>query len=313
MQCLVIDDMHPDLGERLMALGLGMTYKPGLSKSELLVELPEYDILICRTRIFLDDEVFGIAPRLKVVVRAGAGLDDIDLEAASYRNITVINAPEGNRDAVAEHTIGLTLALLNKISNADTSVKDFFWLREQHRGNEIYQKTVSIIGYGNMGRATAQRLSGFGCKLQAYDKYNPATGADVAQPVSLEQVFEDTDILLVHTPLTKETKGWLDYGFWSRFRRPIWFVNTARGQIVHHNDLLKALQDGLVKGAALDVLENEKFDRLSAEQKQTLEALMATGKVIFTPHVAGWTYESYQRINEVVCTKLGLWLTMNGH
>lgn len=305
--CLVIDDMHPDLRGRLEAIGLSMTYRPGIDKDELLRLLPQYTILICRTRIYIGVDIFRQCPGLRLIVRAGAGLDDIDLEAASQQQITVLNAPEGNRDSVAEHTVGLLLALLNKIPSANNRTKDFFWEREQHRGNEILGKTVSLLGYGNMGQATAQRLAGFGCRLLAFDKYKDQWPTYGAQQATLDEVYDQTDILLIHLPLTPETKGMCDLTFWKRFRKPIWVLNTGRGPIINQGELLLALEAGLVLGAALDVLENEKFESLSPTQRDEIYQLAQRQNVILTPHVAGWTHESYRRLNEIVVLRIANW------
>lgn len=309
MKCLVIDDMHPDIGSRLSALGLDMDYRPGMDKTTLERELPQYPILICRTRIYIDDALMALAPNLQLIVRAGAGLDDIDLEAAARRGITVLNAPEGNRDAVAEHTIGLLLALLNKIPQAHASVSEKKWERELHRGNELGRLTVSLLGYGHMGQATAKRLTAFGCTVQAYDKYLTAWPEGGVASVSLEELFNTTDVLSIHLPLTPETNQYCHYDFWQRFKKPIWVINTARGGIVPLEDLATALDEGKILGAALDVLENEKLHTLTEKQHQAMLRLMAKPSVIMTPHVAGWSYESYQRINEVVAHKISLWFS----
>lgn len=308
MQCLVIDTMHPDLGSRLQELGMTMDYRPGINRATLLEVLAGFPVLICRTRIMIDEEVLSAAPNLRLIVRAGAGLDDIDLAAAERHGVLVLNAPEGNRDAVAEHTVGLLLALLNKIPQAHISTSSFFWERETHRGNEVLGKVVSIIGYGNMGQATAARLSGFGCQVLAYDKYLDPWPQGPARRVSLEQVQQHSDIILLHLPLTTETNHFIDEAFWQKLQKPVWLVNTARGAVVHTAALVRAIRSGKVLGAALDVLENENLASFTAAEREQFTELASFPQVILTPHVAGWTHESYQRINQVVVMRLREWL-----
>jgi D-3-phosphoglycerate dehydrogenase len=248
------------------------------------------------------------ATNLQFIARAGAGLDQIDLVEVRQRNITLLNAPEGNRYAVAEHTLAMLLSLLNNLRRGDAEVRNKIWNREGNRGTELYQKTVGIIGYGNMGSAVAKCLSGFGCRILAYDKYHPTLQDNFAESVDLETIFADTDILSLHIPLTHETYNLLNNSYLAKFKKPIYIINTARGEIINLADLVENLENGKVKGACLDVLENEKLANLSSNQQATFDKLVNLQQVIFSPHVAGWTHESYIRINEVLVEKIAIWL-----
>jgi D-3-phosphoglycerate dehydrogenase len=216
----------------------------------------------------------------------------------------VLHASEGNRDAVGEHAIGLLLGLLRNIAKADHEVKNFVWEREANRGLEIMDKTVGIIGYGNTGRAFARRLSGFGCNVFAYDKYKANFSDTFCKERELENIFNEADILSLHIPLTGETRMLVDINYLKRFKKPIILINTARGEIVSLTAVVKALDEGVVRGAALDVLENEKLDKLTAEQREAFNSLREMSNVIFTPHIAGWTFESHVKINVALVQKI---------
>ena len=211
------------------------------------------------------------AHQLEFIGRAGAGLDKIDVEYAENRGIEILNAPEGNRDALSEHAMGMLLSLLNHLIKADREVRNWVWEREANRGVELSDKTVGIIGFGYMGQAFVQRLRAFDCRILVYDKYKKGFGTKKVEEVSLEKLYEKADILSLHVPLNEETKGWFDKSFFDRFRKNIYLINTARGEILPIRDLLNLLDEGKMKGAALDVLEKEKFDRLSGEEKVNYE------------------------------------------
>jgi D-3-phosphoglycerate dehydrogenase len=300
---LIIDDMHSSIIPMLESLGYVPDYQPKLKREEVLKIIGNYEGLLVRTKIFIDKEILDQAQKLKFIGRAGSGLDNIDLKEVKSRNIKVINAPEGNRDAVAEHTLGLLLALLRHIPQADTQIRDFVWEREANRGIEIKGKTISIIGYGNIGRALAQRLSGFECKVLAYDialNY----GNQYAQEATMEEIFAETDILTLHIPLTSHTREMVNQEYIHKFKKNIILINTSRGEIVQTNDLIQSLEEGKVRGACLDVLENEKLNTFTPAQIASFEKLTQSNQVILSPHVAGWTFESYVRINEVLIEKL---------
>ncbi|HAI74831.1 MAG TPA: phosphoglycerate dehydrogenase [Microscillaceae bacterium] len=308
-KALIADLMHPTLPTMLAQIGVETDYQPQISRADILAQIGAYEAIVIRSKTALDAAFFDKATSLKLIARAGSGLDLIDVEAARQRNITILTAPEGNRDAVAEHAVGMLLMLLNHLKQADAQVRQGIWDREGNRGNEIKGKTVGIIGYGNVGREMARRLSGFDCQVLCYD-HKPSPYADAyATEATMAEIYEQTDILTLHIPLTSETWQMVDAAFLKRFRKPIYLINTARGEIVVLRDLLTLLQEAKVLGACLDVLQNEKLHKLTADEQAIHQALAALPQVLFSPHVAGWTHESYLRINQVLCQKIQQWLT----
>ena len=301
---LIADEMHPSLLPMLEQAGFAFRYEPKISRSALLEQIANYDGLLIRSKTPVDAEVFEQAGRLRFIGRAGAGLDLIDLDIAKSRNIQVFHAGEGNRDAVAEHTVGMLLGLLANIAKSDREVRQGIWNREGNRGYELGSLTVGIVGFGNNGRATARRLSGFGCRVLCYDKYLTNYGGTYAQEAEMEQIMEEADVLSLHVPLTTETRMMIDDGFIKRFEKPFYLINIARGEIVSLSALVRGLESGKVRGACLDVLENEKLARLTPDQQAAFDYLRNSDKVLLTPHVAGWTHESYIRINEVLVSQL---------
>jgi D-3-phosphoglycerate dehydrogenase len=308
---LIVDVMHPSLFAMLEEMGWQYTYAPEIKPEEVIQKISNYQGLIIRSKINIDKNLLAHATSLLFIARAGAGLDQIDLEEVKNRNIALFNAPEGNKYAVAEHALAMLLSLFNHLRKADNEVRQKIWNREGNRGTELFSKTVGIIGYGNMGSAFAKCLSGFGCKVLAYDKYHKALRDDFATPVSMQQIFEQTDILSLHIPLSTETSQLVDYQYLSQFRKPIYLINTARGEIVNLADLATAIENKLVLGACLDVLENEKLHTLNYTQNITFEKLKNLENIIFSPHVAGWTHESYIRINQVLIDKITQFIQAN--
>ncbi|MGV3560447.1 2-hydroxyacid dehydrogenase [Larkinella arboricola] len=301
---LIADEMHPSLFSMLEQAGFTYQYEPKISRIALLEQISGYDGLIIRSKTAVDAQVLEAASQLRFIGRAGAGLDLIDLETAQRRGIRVFHAGEGNRDAVAEHTVGMLLGLLANIAKGDREVRRGIWDREGNRGYELGSLTVGIVGFGNNGRATARRLSGFGCRVLCYDKYLTHYGGAYAQEAELEQIMEEADVLSLHIPLTPETRLLVDDTFIERFKKPFYLVNIARGEIVSLPALVRGLESGKVRGACLDVLENEKIAKLTPEQQTAFDYLRNSDKVLLTPHVAGWTHESYVRINEVLVNQL---------
>lgn len=299
---LIIDDLHPAFAEKATALGFEVDDKPLITRAETLAVIKDYVGIAVRTKFRIDKELFDAAPNLKFVARAGAGLDNIDEAIAKERNVQLINAPEGNRDAVGEHAIGLLLALMNNFRNADTEIRNGIWDREGNRGYELKGKTVGIIGYGFMGQQMARKLAGFEVNVIAYDKYKTGFGSEYAREVSMEEIVKHSDVLSLHIPLTKETKQMVDDEYFFHFKKPIFFINTARGEIVNTSAVLKNIKNGKILGAGLDVLEAEKFPILG--EQSWFEDLKTSGKVILTPHVGGWTFDSYRKISEVLGEKL---------
>jgi D-3-phosphoglycerate dehydrogenase / 2-oxoglutarate reductase len=303
-QCLIIDPMHDSIFDMLNSIGWEGVDASSKSIEEIKPIINLYEGLFVRTRMRIDQQLLGDAPLVKFIARAGAGLDNIDLDFLMRHNIPVVHASEGNRDAVGEHTVGILLSLLRNIPRADAEVRNSIWLREQNRGTELMGKTVGIIGYGNMGQAFAKRLSGFNCEVLAYDKYKKDFSDEYAKEVRLEELFDRTDILSLHIPLTNETQGMVDDEFLKRFAKPIILVNTARGEIIQLDTLATAIKSVKIKGAALDVLEKEKLAALSVKQQEAFAYLAQQSNIVFTPHIAGWTYESHVKINNVLIEKL---------
>jgi D-3-phosphoglycerate dehydrogenase / 2-oxoglutarate reductase len=303
-KCLIIDPMHESFFTMLEQIGWAYTYLPAITREDIRQRHRGYHGLIVRSKTVIDRDLLGEHPTLEFVGRAGAGLDNLDLPFLEEKKIRVLHAAEGNRDAVGEFTIGLLLDVLRHISRADSEVKKFIWEREGNRGEELMGKTVSIIGYGNMGQAFARCLSGFRCKILAYDKYKSGFGDTFCEEADMDRVFDETDILSFHIPLTAETRFMANRDYFMRFRKNIIVINTARGEIIPLADLAWAVENQKVRGAALDVLENEKMNSLSPQQQQSVNYLASTSNVIFTPHIAGWTVESHVKINVALVEKI---------
>lgn len=301
---LIADEMHLSLMPMLEKLGYETDYQPKITRVEIIKKFENYVGLIIRSKTFVDAELLENAHQLKFIGRAGAGLDLIDIAYVESKNIALFAANEGNRVAVAEHVLGMTLCLMNNILIADREVRNGVWQREKNRGYELSGKTVGIIGYGNNGSETAKRFKAFGCKVLAFDKFKKGFSDEFVEESTMDRIFEDADILSLHIPLTIESNKLVNAEFLSRFRKNIVLINAARGEIVSLSDLAESIDNGNVRGACLDVLENEKLQKLSEEQKAVFEKLIASELVIFTPHIAGWTFESYIKINEVLIDKI---------
>ncbi|MFT5886195.1 MAG: D-3-phosphoglycerate dehydrogenase [Arcticibacterium sp.] len=304
MRILIVDEMHSSIVEMPKELGLEVDYFPNIDFQEVLEKVGDYEGLIIRSKFLIDESFLSYAPKLKFIGRAGAGLDLIDLKACEKANVTVFGANEANKVAVAEHLIGMLLSLLHKINTGSREVKIGQWNREVNRGEELAGKTVGIIGYGNNGQASAERLAAFGCKILAYDKFKYGFGNHIITECDLEEIYENADVLSLHIPLTKATDKWVNSDFFKRFKKSIYLCNIARGEIIVLSDLVAALKIGKVKGACLDVLENEKLKALNKEQKSAFDYLVSQDNVILTPHVAGWSTESYVKINNVLKDKI---------
>jgi D-3-phosphoglycerate dehydrogenase len=288
----------------LQEIGYSVDYRPSIRREEIMQILPEYTGILVRSKTPIDAELLRQADQLRFVGRAGAGIDQLDVEELDRRNIAILNAPEGNRDALGEHALGMLLCLANNINTGDLRVRQRVWDREGHRGFEVKGKTVALIGFGQMGSAFAEKLSGLACRVIAYDKYKTNFATDKVEQVSMEDVFEQADIVSFHVPLTTETRTMVNQAYLERFKKPIVLLNTSRGEVVSLSDLLQTIESGKVKAAALDVLENEKLDTLTPAQKEIFDRLILSDKVLLTPHVGGWTFESYERINAVLVEKI---------
>ena len=301
---LILDKAHPVLEEKLLEAGFEIDLNPTITREELLEVISQYQALIVRSKLLIDKELIDRAENLKVIGRIGAGMDAIDVDYAEEKGIACINSPEGNRDAVGEHCLGLLLALFNKICIADAQVRKGLWLREDNRGLEIKGKTIGIIGYGNMGRSFAQRLSGFDCRVIAYDKYKTNFSDEYAEEVSLSTLFAESDILSLHTPLTEETRFMINKDFIQQFKKPFYLLNASRGKVVNTKDLIEALNEGKILGAGLDVLEYEAFSNELQNTPSELQDLFSRNNVVLTPHVAGWTVESNYKLSYFLAKKI---------
>ena len=304
MKILLLDKNHPLIAEQLSEKGFVLEEDFSSSYEQVLEKIHLYESIIIRSRIPLDAHFLEKAKNLKFIARVGAGMENIDIAKAQELGIKLINSPEGNKDAVAEHVLGTLLVLMNRLFISSNEVKKGIWLREENRGEEILGKTFGIIGYGNMGKAVSKRLSGFGCKTIFYD-IKPNLSDEFATQVSLQELQENADILSLHTPLTEDTLYMIDEEFISKMKKNFYFINTARGKNLKTSALVNALKSGKIKGACLDVLEYEKtsFENLETKNKD-LEYLLNSEKAIITPHIAGWTHESKIKLAQVIVDKI---------
>ena len=304
MKILQLDKNHPLISEQLTAKGFVVEEDHSSTYDEVLEKIIDYQGIIIRSRIPLDKNFLTKASHLKFIARVGAGMENIDIETAENLGIKLINSPEGNRDSVAEHVVGMLLILMNRLFIASNEVKNGIWKREENRGDELLGKTFGIIGYGNMGKATAKRLSGFGVKVIFHDIL-PNLSDEFATQVSLEELQKRADILSLHIPLTSETHYLVDEEFISKMEKNFYFVNTARGKNLKTKALVKAIESGKVLGACLDVLEYEKssFENLEIENHD-LKYLLDSEKVIVTPHIGGWTHQSKEKLAQVIVDKI---------
>ncbi|MFC4873717.1 NAD(P)-dependent oxidoreductase [Negadavirga shengliensis] len=308
MKVLITDEMHPGIVPLLEKEGYEVHYLPEIDRKGILETIGDYHGVIIRSKTPLDREVLENAGKLKFVARAGAGLDNIDVDYLKPRGISLYHAPEGNRDAVAEHALGMLLALFNHLPQADQQVRRRIWDREGNRGEELAGKTVGIFGYGNMGCAFSKRLRGFDVTVLAYDKYKQGFGDQWVKEASFEEIQAEADVLSIHVPLTHETRGFFTMEVLENFRKPIYLINTARGEVISFDTLNEALQRKKLRGAVLDVLEKEKLHALTPSEKLSFQKLIERTNVLFSPHVAGWTHQSYEKINQVLVAKIkGEW------
>ena len=299
---LISDRTHPVLEERLRSAGFEVSVEPDHDYNSLIQAAQGCDALVVRSKVIIDRAFIDAVPSLRCIGRVGAGMETIDVDYAESKGIRCLNSPEGNRDAVGEHTVGLLLALLNNIARADAEVRRGLWQREANRGWELGSLTVGIIGFGNMGNAFAKRLQGFGCPIIAYDKYKPAGYApQYVEEVSLDELKQRADVVSFHVPLTNETHHYLDHDFIDHMAKPFFLVNTSRGAVVDTEALVHGLQSGKVRGAGLDVLENE---NMQSDGITSFNSQLLTLNCVFTPHVAGWTVESKYKLAAVLADKI---------
>ncbi|WP_339918046.1 2-hydroxyacid dehydrogenase [Yeosuana marina] len=306
MKILHLDTNHQLLLNQLNDLGFQNDEDYSSSKEDIETKINQYDGIILRSRFTIDKQFLDAATNLKFIGRVGAGLENIDCAYAEKKRITLIAAPEGNRNAVGEHALGMLLSLFNKLNKADAEVRQGKWLREDNRGIELDGKIVGIIGYGNMGKAFVKKLRGFDVEVLCYD-IKRHVGDENAKQVSLKAFQEQVEVVSLHTPQTPLTLNMINTEFINQFGKPFWFLNTARGKSVVTNDLVDALKSGKILGAGLDVLEYEKasFENLfSSEMSDAFQYLINAQNVILSPHVAGWTIESKEKLAQTIVNKI---------
>jgi D-3-phosphoglycerate dehydrogenase / 2-oxoglutarate reductase len=307
MKILFIDSNHQLLHETLQKAGHTCDLNYHWTKEEILANIHKYEGIVIRSKIKITAEIIDKAINLKFIARAGAGMENIDVTYAESKGIKCLHAPEGNRDAVAEHALAMLLSLFNNLCRANKEVREGKWIREGNRGVELKGKTVGVIGYGNMGSAFAERLKSFGVKILVYDKYKKNFGNDQIIETSLEQIFEEADVLSLHTPLTEETHYLINDAFINKFKKNIYIINTARGKSLNTADLVKNMRSGKVLGACLDVLEYElvSFENIDSQNlPEPFRYLAQSDKVILSSHIAGWTVESNEKIAQLLAEKI---------
>ena len=302
---LITDYVHNDLKQGLSELGYHVTYNKGIDLEEVKSIISDYDGIIINSKIKMDQELIDLASRLKFIGRLGSGLEIIDLVYAKKKGIAVFNSPEGNRNAVAEHALGMLLAFANNLVSGHKNVISQKWDREAHRGFELSGKKIGIIGFGNTGKAFANVLKGLNMDISVYDKYLKSGYADELDYVTesdLNSIIEQSDIISLHLPLTEETKHLVNAGFISKCRQGIIFINTSRGQVIDTSALLDGLASNIINGACLDVFENEKSATYNEAERSMYSTLFNHPRILCSPHVAGWTDESLKKIaNTLIC------------
>lgn len=303
---IITANVHEVLIETLREKGYRVLYSPEISYEELLQVVHQAEGLIVTTRISIDKKIIDAASDLKWIGRMGSGMELIDVPYAESKGIRCISSPEGNRNAVAEHALGMLLSLMHKINCSYDEVREGKWIREGNRGTELSNKTVGIIGYGNTGSSFAKLLSSFNVMVLAYDKYKFDFGHSYIKEANLEQICRYADVISFHVPLTSESKYLAGDDFFKAVRQKPYIINTSRGGIVKTSALIHALRQNIIAGAALDVLENEKPDSLSAKQRDEMNFLTKQPNVVLTPHIAGYSVEAFYKMSQVIIEKLGI-------
>jgi D-3-phosphoglycerate dehydrogenase len=301
---LVLDDIHPVFINTLLENNFDCVYRPDITKDEAMKIIGNFEGILVRSKFQITKDVIDAAHKLRFIARSGSGMDDIDVAYAEEKGVSCLRSPEGNCDAVGEHAVAMLLCLMNKVHLANTSVKNGEWNREEHRGAEVSGKTVAIFGYSHMGKAFARKISGFEANVVFYDRYNKSLEDANAKETMLDEIFQTADIVSLHFPWTPENHHFIEEDFLRKFKKPIYLINTARGKVLDTSIISRLIDEKVLIGVGLDVLENEKLSSLTLNEKNIFEALIENKRVLMTPHVAGWTHESYYKLAKVLVDKI---------